>query len=119
MKIHFPSGNQTLNRRITDAALCKNAVHFGAQACNYKCNRLWVRFPPEEIKYLIFSSLRSGVEAKFNTQMPLKFAGKYFNTRFPLPTMPRAIYTIQREAEKRKLKSLKLKNLKQTPCIYN
>ena len=34
---------------------------------NYKTNWLWVRSPPEEMKYLlkfIFPNLRSGVEAK-------------------------------------------------------
>ena len=35
-----------------------------AQAYNFKRDRLWVRFSPEEMKYLIFSYLRSIVEAK-------------------------------------------------------
>ena len=34
------------------------------QSCDRKRDRLWVRFPPEEIKYLIFSFLCSDVEAK-------------------------------------------------------
>ena len=33
------------------------------QACESKRDRLWVRFPFREIKYLTFSFLRSGVEA--------------------------------------------------------
>ena len=36
----------------------------GAQGCDCKRDRLWVEFPLEEIKYLIFLFLRSGVEAK-------------------------------------------------------
>ena len=39
----------------------------GAQVCDSKRDRLWVRFPLEDMKYLftfIFSFLRSGVEAK-------------------------------------------------------
>ena len=36
----------------------------GMQECVYKYMLYWVRFPLEEIKDLIFSFLRSGVEAK-------------------------------------------------------
>ena len=36
----------------------------GAQACDCKCYRLWVRFSVEEMNYLIFLFLRSGIEAK-------------------------------------------------------
>ena len=35
----------------------------GAQACDSNRDRLWVRLPFEEIKYLLFSFLRSGNEA--------------------------------------------------------
>ena len=35
-----------------------------AQACDCKRDRLWARFPFEEVKYLIFSFRRSGVGAK-------------------------------------------------------
>ena len=34
------------------------------QACDCKRDRLWIRFPLEEIKYLMFSFHCSGVEAK-------------------------------------------------------
>ena len=33
------------------------------QACVSKCDEVWVRFPLKEMKYLIFSFFRSGVEA--------------------------------------------------------
>ena len=36
----------------------------GQQACDCKYDRLWVRFSLEEMNYLIFSFLRSGMEAK-------------------------------------------------------
>ena len=36
----------------------------GAKACDYKHDRLWVRFPLEEMKYKYFLFLRFGVEAK-------------------------------------------------------
>ena len=36
----------------------------GAQTCDCIRERLWGRFPFEEMKYLFFSFLRSGVEAK-------------------------------------------------------
>ena len=36
----------------------------GVQACDCKRDRLWVRFPLEEMKHLIFSFLPFGVEAK-------------------------------------------------------
>ena len=51
---------QTLSSRLDSCGA-------GAQACDCKRNRLWVRFPLDEMKHLfkfIFSFLRSGVEAK-------------------------------------------------------
>ena len=48
--------------------LCVSSRGTGEQACNCKCDRLWVRFSTDEIKYLIFLFLRSGVEAKHGVE---------------------------------------------------
>ena len=44
-------------------------------------DKLWVRFPFEEVKYLIFSFLCSGVEVKrseeFHHSMPPEFGRKW------------------------------------------
>ena len=63
----------------------------GAQGCDCKRNRSWVRFPFEESTstYLIFSFLRSGVEAKG------KLGTKCLNTRFPLSTLLYAQYSVK------------------------
>ena len=80
--------------------------------CGCKIEWLWVRSPLEEVKYLftfIFSFLRSGVEAKrgvefhlstVNTQyLYLGLGGKWetecLNTRFPLPTLLCAGYSMK------------------------
>ena len=42
----------------------REASDAGAQERDCEHYRTWVRFPLEEIKYLIFLFLRSGVEAK-------------------------------------------------------
>ena len=63
----------------------------GAQVCtDCKCDWFWVRSPLEEMKYLlkfIFSFFRSGVEAKAGTEC--------LNTRFPLPTLLCARYSVK------------------------
>ena len=61
----------------------------GAQACNCKRDRLWLHFPLEETKYLIFPcSGKRGVE--FGA-MPPKYDGKCetesLSTRFYLHTL--------------------------------
>ena len=39
----------------------------GVQTCDCKRKRLWVRFPLEEMNFLIFLNLNSGVEGKSAT----------------------------------------------------
>ena len=41
----------------------------GTHACGCKRNRLRVRFPLEQMNYLIFSFLRSGAEAKRGVEL--------------------------------------------------
>ena len=76
--------------------------------CDCKIDWLWVRTPPEEIKYLftfIFSFIRSGVATKAGlnsaTQhaMPPELGGKWgmkcLNTKFPLSTLLCAGYSVK------------------------
>ena len=62
--------------------------------CDRKTDWLWVRSPLEEIKYLftyIFSFLRSGVKAKRGVEV----RHSTLNTRFPLPTLLCAEYSVK------------------------
>ena len=64
-----------------------------AQSVTVNTKWLWVRCPLQEIKYLIFSILRFGIEAKrgvkfrHSTRNSSKIGGKWgmecLNTRFP------------------------------------
>ena len=72
--------------------------------CDCKIDWLWVRSTLEEIKYLlkfIFPFLRSGVEAKrgvefcHSTRNFPKIRQKVGNTRFPLPTLLCAGYSVK------------------------
>ena len=65
----------------------------GAQVCDFKRDRLWGRFPIEEIMYLIFSFHRScndikrGLDSATEHTIPREFGGKCVTnsliTRFP------------------------------------
>ena len=44
--------------------MMRPVVAHGPQACDYKGDRLWVRFLLEKMKYLILSFLRSDVQVK-------------------------------------------------------
>ena len=72
------------------------AIHGAmAQACDCKRDRFCVRFPREEMIYLIFSFFRSGVEAKRGFEFRhtthrlhnSEKSGNEQQTRFPLPTL--------------------------------
>ena len=80
---------------------------------DYEIDWLWVRYPPEEMKYLftfLFSFLRSGVKAKRGVEfrhsirnaskIPRKVGTEWRNTKFPLPTL--LSVWILREADKKK-----------------
>ena len=67
------------------------------KACNFKRDRLWVRFSLEKMKYLIFLFFarvsKQNPELSFNSQhgMPPEFNGKWegecLNTRLPPPNL--------------------------------
>ena len=76
--------------------------------CDCKTDWLWVRSSLEEMKYLlkfIFPFLRSGVEDKLgvefchSTRNASRFGRKWgtecLNTRFPLPTLQCAGYSVK------------------------
>ena len=73
------------------------------QPCDYKRDRLWVRFLLEEMKYFIFSFLRSSVEVKRGVEFhhSTRNAAKVFFVCLFLHGVPYlATCGIQREAEK-------------------
>ena len=54
----------------------------GAKACDYKHDRLWVRFPLEEMKYKYFSFLRFGVHEVFHFNYKLNFLYSLIRNEF-------------------------------------
>ena len=52
-------------------------ISHGIGTRRYKRDRLWVPFPHENMKYFVFSSLRSGVKVKNGVEFRREFGGKW------------------------------------------
>ena len=67
--------------------------------CVCKCDRLWVRFPRGNKIFIIIISLPLCRDKARHAQMPPEFSLKWgtecLNTRFPLPTLVRAGYSVK------------------------
>ena len=62
----------------------------GALACDYKHDRVWVRFPPEEMRYLIVLFFCCGVQVGNGIVLTL-------GSLIPLPTLLCVAYSLKQK----------------------